>query len=111
MSGGTRKVSGSDGDRGGDPPHRDDGPTLPYTKAFLVQFSAETDDELRQAAGRVEHLKTGVRSRFTSIDSLCAWIAAVLAGNQDARGKGSSLRRRERDLESPQPPDTDSQSP
>jgi len=52
---------------------------LPYTKAFLVQFSAETDADLRQAAGRVEHLKTGARSRFTSIDGLCAWIAAVLA--------------------------------
>ena len=55
-------------------------PALPYAKAFVVQFSAETDPRLGTTTGRVEHLQTGRRSRFASADELVAWIMAMLAG-------------------------------
>jgi hypothetical protein len=51
---------------------------LPYDKAFVVQFTAETSARLDRAAGRVEHLLTGRRSRFASIDECLACIAALL---------------------------------
>ena len=54
---------------------------LPYAKAFVVQFSAETNPRLgTTTTGRVEHLQTGRRSRFASADELLAWIMAMLAG-------------------------------
>jgi hypothetical protein len=62
---------------------------LPYAKAFVVQFSAETDPRLgTTTSGRVEHLQTGRRSRFASADELLAWIMETLAGtdrSDDAR--------------------------
>jgi hypothetical protein len=58
---------------------RADNPSaLPYAKAFIVQFGAETD--ARHVTGRIEHLQTGRRSRFASVDELLAWIMAMLAG-------------------------------
>jgi hypothetical protein len=51
---------------------------LPYEKAFVVQFTAETDASLAPAAGRVEHLLTGRRSRFASIDEFLACITSLL---------------------------------
>jgi hypothetical protein len=66
--------------RAGDPVPRRDGdkPTLPYAKAFVVQFTAETDARLKHATGRVEHLQTGRRARFTSIEDLVAGLVAML---------------------------------
>ena len=61
-------------------------PALPYAKAFVVQFSAETDPRLGTTTGRVEHLQTGRRSRFASADELLAWIMAMLAGADIPRG-------------------------
>jgi hypothetical protein len=59
---------------------RTDNPSgLPYARAFLVQFGAETDAGLGKVAGRIEHMQTGRRSRFTSTDELLAWIMAMLA--------------------------------
>ncbi len=60
-------------------------PALPYAKAFVVQFSAETDPRHGTVAGRIEHLQTGRRSRFVSTDELLAWIMAMLAGADAAR--------------------------
>ena len=53
---------------------------LPYARAFVVQFSAETDARRGTVTGRIEHLQTGRRSRFVSTDELLAWIMAMLAG-------------------------------
>ena len=67
--------------RAGDPvPRRaDDKPTLPYARAFAVQFTAETDARLEHATGRVEHLQTGRRARFTSMEDLLACFVEMLA--------------------------------
>jgi hypothetical protein len=55
-----------------------EGPTLPYARAFVVLFTAETDIDLQHAAGRVEHLQTGRRSRFASVVDLVACIVKLL---------------------------------
>jgi hypothetical protein len=88
-----------------------DRPSLPYQKAFVVQFSAETDARLERAAGRVEHLQTGRRTRFASIYDLLGCIVALLAADDDAPKKpGGRARRRSRgpstksrDAEAPPP--------
>jgi len=62
------------------PGRTDRTPVLPYARAFIVQFGAETDARLGNVTGRIEHLQTGRRSRFASVDELLAWIMAMLAG-------------------------------
>ena len=61
-----------------------EGPSLPYAKAFVVQFTAGTDAGLEHAAGRVEHLLSGRRERFDSADDLLLWIAAMLPRSSDS---------------------------
>jgi hypothetical protein len=78
------KTSASDSKSSAGRRHEDDGPTLPYARAFLVQFNAETHASLRQAAGRVEHLASGARFRFGSISALHACITAMLANSSTA---------------------------
>ena len=60
-----------------------EGPSLPYAKAFVVQFTAGTDPGLEHASGRVEHLQSGRRERFDSADDLLLWIAAMLPRSSD----------------------------
>jgi hypothetical protein len=64
-----------------------DGTSLPYARAFVVQFTAETDGGLEHAAGRVEHLLTGRRERFESVDDLLLWIVALLPRPPDTSGQ------------------------
>jgi len=79
------------------------GPTLPYGRAFVVQFTAETDLRRGHAAGRIEHLQTGRRSRFASLDELTAGLAAFLAGGDVAppERRRSIARGRRRESLSP----------
>jgi hypothetical protein len=71
------------------------GATLPYDKAFVVQFTAETPASLDRAAGRVEHLRTGRRSRFASIDEFLACIATLLVDHaKDAAKRGRRPSRK-----------------
>ena len=56
----------------------DDKPTLPYAKAFVVQFTEETDSRLGHVTGRLEHLQTGRRLRFTSLEDLLAGFVKML---------------------------------
>jgi hypothetical protein len=42
------------------------GPRLPAWKAFVVQFTAESDPDAGVLAGRVEHISSGERARFGS---------------------------------------------
>ena len=56
-----------------------------YKKAFVIQFRPETDIEVGQFDGRVEHIPSSKATRFHSLDQLLAFIASVLAevGNTD----------------------------
>jgi hypothetical protein len=56
-----------------------DRPALPYAKAFVVHFTAESDARLERASGRVEHLQSGRRVRFASAADLLACIVELLA--------------------------------
>ena len=51
---------------------------LPYRKAFVVQFSSETDRTLEHATGRIEHLESGRRVSFSSAAELLACIVVML---------------------------------
>jgi hypothetical protein len=53
--------------------------------AVVVQFGAETDARQGTVAERIEHLQTGRRSRFASIDDLLAFVKAMLAGIESSR--------------------------
>jgi len=68
-------------------PRRDtEEPALPYARAFMVQFSADTDARLKRVVGRIEHLQTGARRRFASISDLHRCIAAMLVDGAAAPG-------------------------
>jgi hypothetical protein len=54
------------------------GPALPAWKAFVVQFSRETEPDATVFAGRVEHLSSGRRAHFDSADELLAKMRQLL---------------------------------
>ena len=62
-----------------------DAPSLPYGKAFVVQFSSETDQDLEHATGRLEHLQSGRRVPFASTAELLACIVVMLTDADAAR--------------------------
>lgn len=53
-------------------------PTLPPWKAFVVQFTAESDTHTGLFCGRVEHLNSGRRARFGSRQELLAALVCLL---------------------------------
>ena len=52
---------------------------LPYARAFVVQFTSNTEVTLEKAEGRVEHLQSDRRVRFVSTEELLASFAHFLA--------------------------------
>ena len=52
---------------------------LPYVRAFVVQFTSNTEASLERAEGRVEHMQSGRRARFASTEQLLASFAHFLA--------------------------------
>ena len=54
-------------------------PQLPAWKAFVVQFSRETDAASAAWSGRVEHLSSGRRARFGSVEELVAALRRLLS--------------------------------
>ncbi|MGH8071259.1 MAG: hypothetical protein ACRERE_39725 [Candidatus Entotheonellia bacterium] len=61
---------------------------LPAQRAFVVQFSAQTNVELGQFAGRVEHVVSGYARHFQALDELLASLVQMLVtlGAEDAEG-------------------------
>jgi hypothetical protein len=58
--------------------------TLPPWKAFLVQLTNDTTAEGGICAGRIEHLGSGRRERFTSDAELLATLKHLLERAEDA---------------------------
>jgi hypothetical protein len=54
-------------------------PELPTEKAFVLQLSRETGPALRSFAGRVEHLSTGRRARFETLEEFLAAVTRLLS--------------------------------
>ncbi|MDX2168607.1 MAG: hypothetical protein SF182_16155 [Deltaproteobacteria bacterium] len=53
-------------------------PALPAWKAFVVQFSRDTDHVRRECSGRVEHLSSGRRAHFNSTAELLTILDQLL---------------------------------
>ena len=51
---------------------------LPARRAFVVQFSAQTQVELGQFAGRIEHVVSGHARRFQTLDELVGCLVQML---------------------------------
>jgi len=51
---------------------------LPAWKAFVVQFSRETNPRTRTLGGRVEHMSSGRRAHFASSRELLAVLDKLL---------------------------------
>ena len=51
---------------------------LPVRKAFVVQFSRETNTRTRTFGGRVTHMSSGRRSHFASSRELLAVLGKLL---------------------------------
>jgi hypothetical protein len=79
----TESGPGSTGSQDAGPKRAGNGTALPYAKAFVVQFAADTDPGLEHATGRIEHLQTGRQARFASMTDLIARLAALLGNDAD----------------------------
>ena len=64
-------------------------PTLSVHRAFVVQFTAQTNRAAGCWTGRVEHIVSGQATRFTSLDELLAFFERVLIRVQDERPEGA----------------------
>jgi hypothetical protein len=53
-------------------------PSLPTSRAFVVQFRAPSTGPSPSYEGRVEHLESGQVARFHSLEELTAFMIRVL---------------------------------
>ena len=53
-------------------------PPLSPQGAFVVQFHADTEFEVGQVSGRVEHVVSGQATAFSSLEALLAFMGRVL---------------------------------
>jgi hypothetical protein len=60
------------------PPPREP-PELPVGKAFVLQLSRDTGPTLEPFRGRVEHLRTGRRARFETLEEFQAAVIRLLS--------------------------------
>jgi hypothetical protein len=59
-------------------PAADNPAPLSVTRAFVVQFRADTGVEQGHLTGRVEHVVSGQATDFQSLETLLAFMARVL---------------------------------
>ena len=58
-----------------------EGPELPTDKAFVLQFTRDTQASLDAFAGRLEHLASGRRVRFNTFEEFLAAVGRLLSMN------------------------------
>jgi hypothetical protein len=63
-------------------PPADNPAHLSVTRAFVVQFRADTAVEQRHLTGRVEHVVSGQATDFESLETLLAFMAQVLRAEE-----------------------------
>jgi hypothetical protein len=56
----------------------EDAPLLPANRAFVIQFSTETEVPQGRLTGRVEHVVSGHSGHFQSLEELLDLIGHVL---------------------------------
>jgi hypothetical protein len=64
-------------------PSADNPADLSVTRAFVVQFRADTVVEQRHLTGRVEHVVSGQATDFQSLETLLAFMARVLRAERE----------------------------
>ncbi len=64
-------------------PSADNPAPLSVTRAFVVQFRADTVVEPDHLAGRVEHVVSGQATDFQSLETLLAFIGRVLHAERE----------------------------
>jgi hypothetical protein len=68
------------------------GSTLSVHRAFVVHLGAGGEPKRRRYSGRVEHLSSGESTRFSSLQGLLAFFAAILDAPSPAALRGKSAR-------------------
>lgn len=68
------------------------GSTLSVHRAFVVHLGAGGGSKRRRYSGRVEHLSSGESTRFSSLQGLLAFFAAILDASSPAALRGKSAR-------------------
>lgn len=58
-----------------------DRPRLPAERAFVVMLSADCRPEEDEVRGRVEHVRSGRATHFTSLDELLVFFAALTSAD------------------------------
>jgi hypothetical protein len=61
---------------------------LSDSRAFVIQLSDKTDEVARLPAGRIEHVESGLRTRFSSREEMWAFITRILAREADREEEG-----------------------
>ena len=69
-------------------------PSLPSNRAFVVQLHAEAEVEHEQWYGRVEHINSYQATHFASVDDLLAFMARVLAAQEQVEAEGLPAKER-----------------
>ena len=64
-------------------PPADNPAPLSVTRAFVVQFRADTVVEQGYLTGRVEHVVSGQAADFQSLETLLAFMARVLRAERE----------------------------
>ena len=64
-------------------PSADNPAPLSVTRAFVVQFRADTAIEPEHLAGRVEHVVSGQATDFQSLETLLVFMARVLRAERE----------------------------
>ena len=68
-------------------PPADNPAPLSVTRAFVIQFRANTAIEQGHLAGRVEHVVSGQATDFQSLETLLTFIARVLRAEREPSTK------------------------
>ena len=68
---------------------------LSARRAFLVMVGDESDSATYRIRGRVEHIKSGRRERFSSPEELQAFFERVLTEEKDSHERGLGGEDRE----------------
>ena len=67
-------------------PSQQNHPSLPVKRAFVVQFRAEAELAQGYFTGRVEHVRSGQATKFTSVEELLTFFRCILSQEQQPRG-------------------------
>ena len=56
---------------------------LPDSRAFLVRLSVEVDPTTGEPLGRIEHIESGFRAKFSSVDEMRRFMMSMLAREEE----------------------------